>query len=307
MIALPEMLAKGYSRKLTIGLLAAGGTLGILFPPSIPMMLYASMTNESLGALFMGGVIPGLILSGMFCIYVAIVAGKDRNIQRETRATVPEIIRAAREGLGGLITIVIIMGGIYTGIITPTESGGIAGVYSIILCLFIYRSLSHNTLRKALLDAARISSMIMLIVIGANICGQVILMAQISQNILLWVKSQQLPTWVIILSINIFLIIMGGPLEAVSILVITLPILYPLMTGLGFSGIWFAIVMVINMELALISPPEGLNLFILQDMAKSTAGEVSRGVIPFLIIIGIFLVLISAIPSLSTWLPSLMQ
>jgi len=307
MIALPEMLSRGYDRKFTIGLLAAGGTLGILFPPSIPMMLYASMTNESLGALFMGGVIPGLILSGMFCIYVAFVVGRDRNVQREPKASFPEIISGTKEAAGGLITIVIIMGGIYSGIITPTESGGIAAVYSIILCFSLYRSLSSQGLKKALLDSTRISAMIMLIVIGANISGQVILMAQISQNILLWVKSLQLPTWVIILSINIFLIIMGGPLEAISILVITLPILYPLMTGLGFSGIWFAIVMVINMELALISPPEGLNLFILQDMAKSTASEVSRGVIPFLIIIGIFLVLISAVPSLSTWLPSLMQ
>ncbi len=307
MIALPEMLARGYDRKFTIGLLAAGGTLGILFPPSIPMMLYASMTNESLGALFMGGVIPGLILSGMFCLYVALVAGRDKNVQRQPRATFSEILSGTKEAAGGLITIFIIMGGISSGIITPTESGGVAGIYSIILCLFLYRSLSAQNLKKALLDATRISAMIMLIVIGANISGQVILMAQISQNILLWVKSMQLPTWVIILSINIFLIIMGAPLEAVSILVITLPILYPLMTGLGFSGIWFAIVMVINMELALISPPEGLNLFILQDMAKSTAGEVSRGVVPFLIIIAIFLCLISAVPSLSTWLPSLMQ
>ncbi len=307
MIALPEMLARGYDRKFTIGLLAAGGTLGILFPPSIPMMLYASMTNESLGALFVGGVIPGLILSGMFCIYVAIVAGRDKNVRREPRASLGEIFQGTQEALGGLITIIIIMGGIYSGIITPTESGGIAGIYSIILCFFLYRSLSPQGLRKALLDGARISAMILLIIIGANISGQVILMAQISQKILLYVKSLGLPTWVVILSVNIFLIIMGGPLEAISILVITLPILYPLMTGLGFSGIWFAIIMVVNMELALISPPEGLNLFILQDMAKATAGEVSRGVIPFLIIIGIFLALVCAVPSLSTWLPSLMQ
>jgi len=307
MIALPEMLARGYDRKFTIGLLAAGGTLGILFPPSIPMMLYASMTNESLGALFMGGVIPGLILSGMFCLYVAVVAGRDKNVEREPRASLKEIIHATKDTTGGLITIIIIMGGIYTGIITPTESGGVAGIYSIVLCVLLYRTLSFRELRQALLDAAKISSMIMLIVIGANISGQVILMAQISQKILLWVKSLGLPIWVVILSINIFLIIMGGPLEAVSILVITLPILHPLVTGLGLSGVWFAVIMVINMELALISPPEGLNLFILQDMAKSTAGEVSRGVIPFLIVIGIFLFLISAIPTLATWLPSLMQ
>ena len=307
LIALPEMFSRGYDRKMTIGLLAAGGTLGILFPPSIPMMLYASMTNESLGALFMGGVIPGLILSGMFCIYVAFVAGRDKNLRREPRASFKEIVRATQEAAGGLVTIIVIMGGIYSGIITPTESGGIAGVYSLILCLFIYRTLSGAKLKRALLDGARVSAMIMLIVIGANISGQVILMAQISQKILLYVKSLGLPNWVIILSINIFLIIMGGPLEAVSILVITLPILYPLITGLGFSGLWFAVIMVINMELALISPPEGLNLFILQDMAKATASEVSWAVIPFLIIIGLFLVLISSVPSLTTWLPAVMQ
>ena len=177
MIALPEMLARGYDRKFTIGLLAAGGTLGILFPPSIPMMLYASMTNESLGALFMGGVIPGLILSGMFCLYVAWVVSRDKNVQRQPKASLAEILSGTKEAAGGLITIIIIMGGIYSGIITPTESGGVAGVYSIILCFFLYRTLSLQNLRKALLDAARISAMIMLIVIGANISGQVILMA----------------------------------------------------------------------------------------------------------------------------------
>jgi C4-dicarboxylate transporter DctM subunit len=131
-------------------------------------------------------------------------------------------------------------------------------------------------------------------------------MSQISQKVLLAVKAMELPGWVIILSINIFLIIAGGPLEAISILVITLPILYPLITGLGFSGLWFAVIMVINMELALISPPEGLNLFVLQNLAKSNAAEVSRAVIPFLVIIGLFLVLISSFPGLTTWLPQVL-
>ncbi|HYB20640.1 MAG TPA: TRAP transporter large permease subunit [Thermodesulfobacteriota bacterium] len=307
MIALPEMLARGYDRKLVIGLLAAGGTLGILFPPSIAMILYGSMTNESVGSLFMAGLIPGLILSGMFCLYVAIVAGRDKNIQREPRASAKEIVEATRDAAGGLITILIIIGGIYSGIFTPTESGGVAGVYSLCLCSFIYHSLSWQGIKKSIFDTAKISAMIMLIIIGANISGQVILMAQISQQILTFVKSLELPTWVVILSINLFLIIMGGPLEAISILVITLPILYPLVTGLGFSGLWFAVIMVINMELALISPPEGLNLFILQNLAKSTASEVSRGVIPFLVIIALFLILISCWPGLTTWLPSVIM
>jgi C4-dicarboxylate transporter DctM subunit len=159
-------------------------------------------------------------------------------------------------------------------------------------------------LKKSILEMIRVNSMIMFIVIGANLVGQVVLMAQIPQNLLAFVKAMAVPPWVVILSINVFLILLGGPLEAITILVITLPILYPLVISLGFSGLWFAVIMVVNMELALISPPEGLNLFILQTMAKSTAAEVSWGVVPFLIIMGIFLALISLVPSLTTWLPS---
>lgn len=305
LIALPEMLSRGYSRELTIGLLAAGGTLGILFPPSVPLILYASMTNESIGSLFMAGVIPGIILSGMFCGYVAVVARKDKNLQRQPRASFKEIINATKEAAGGLGTILIIIGGIYSGIFTPTESGGIAAFYCTVLCLFVYQSLSLDGLKQSILETARISSFIMLIIIGANITGQVILMAQISQQILTFIKSAGLPPWLIILSINIFLVIMGMPLEAISILVITLPILYPVVTGLGFSGVWFGIIIVVNMEMALISPPEGVNLFILQNLAQSNASEVTRGVIPFVIIMGIFLALISCFPILATWLPSL--
>lgn len=307
MIALPEMLARGYSRKLTIGLLAAGGTLGILFPPSLPLLLYASMTNESIGSLFMGTLVPGLILAAMFCIYMAVAAGRDKNIQRQPRATFKEIMITTKGAIGGLITIIIIMGGIYSGIFTPTESGGIAAIYSVILCAFIYRTLSKEGLKKSLLEITTINAMIMMIIIGANLTQQVILMGQIPQNILKALTSFQISPWVIILSINIFLIIMGGPLEAITILVITLPMLYPIVTQLGFSGVWFAVIMMINMELALISPPEGMNLFILQNMAKSNAAEVSWGVVPFLIIMGLFLALISLVPSLVTWLPALLK
>jgi C4-dicarboxylate transporter, DctM subunit len=307
LVALPEMLARGYSRRFTIGLLAAGGTLGILFPPSLPLMLYGAMTGESLGALFMGTLIPGLILAAMFCLYVAVVAGMNKNIERAPRASFNEILAATKHAAGGLITIVIIMGGIYSGIFTPTESGGVAATYSIILCCFIYRTLSLKRLKESALEATRLNSMIMFIVIGANITGQVVLMSQIPANLLAFIKGAEVPVWLVIVMINIFLIILGGPLEAITILVITLPILYPLVTGLGFSGLWFAVIMMINMELALISPPEGLNLFILQDLAKSTAAEVSRGVIPYLVIIALFLALISLVPSLTTWLPAVVM
>lgn len=307
LIALPEMLSKGYSRKFTIGLLAAGGTLGILFPPSLPLMLYGAMTGESIGSLFLATLIPGLILAAMFCLYVAFSAGRDPNIKRERKASFKEILAATKEALGGLITIVIIMGGIYSGIFTPTESGGVAAVYSIILCCFIYRTLSAKGLKNSVLQLVKINSMIMFIVIGANLTGQVILMAQIPHNLLAFFKTAELPLWVVIVLINVFLIILGGPLEAITILVITLPILYPLVTGLGFSGLWFSVIMMINMELALISPPEGLNLFILQDLAKAPADEVWRGVLPYLVLIALFLLLISLVPGLTSWLPALIM
>jgi C4-dicarboxylate transporter DctM subunit len=199
------------------------------------------------------------------------------------------------------------MGGIYTGVFTPTESGGVACFYSVLICTLLYRSLSVKDLKKALLEGARINAMIMMIIIGANLTQQVILMTQIPQNALAWVQSMEVAPWIILLGVNVFLFILGMPLEAVSILVITLPILYPLIIGLGFSGLWFAVIMVINMEMALISPPEGLNLFILQDLAKATAAEVTRGVIPFIVIMAVFLLLISIFPELATWLPALMQ
>jgi len=307
LIALPELLKRGYNREMSIGLLAAGGTLGILFPPSIAMMLYGAMTNESIGFLFIAGVIPGLILSLMFCLYVGWKAGRDPGIQRETRAGAGEILATGLKASGGLGTIVIIMGGIYTGVFTPTESGGIACFYSVLICTLVYRSLTAKGLKEALMEGARINAMIMMIIIGANLTQQIILMSQIPQNVLAWVQSIEVAPWVIILAVNVFLFALGMPMEAVSILVITLPILYPLITGLGFSGLWFAVVMVVNMEMALISPPEGLNLFILQNLAKATAAEVTRGVIPFIVIMAVFLLLVCSFPELATWLPALMQ
>jgi len=306
-IAFPEMLKRGYSREVTIGLLAAGGTLGILFPPSIALIYYSAVTFESLSALFLAGVIPGIILCGFFIIYMIIVGMKDKNIQVDKRASFKEIGQSIRKSFGGLMVIVIIMGGIYSGLFTPTEAGAVAAVYSIFLCVVLYRTLSWDKLKKSIMKAGKVSSMIILIIIGANIAGNFITMSQITQDIIKYINALHAPNWLYILMINILLIIMGGPLEAVSIEVITLPILFPVIMALGFNPLWFAVILVVNMELALISPPEGINLFILQDVSKSTTQEVWKGVMPFLVIIGLFLILMSAFPILTTWLPSIVR
>ena len=306
-IALPEMLKRGYSRQTSIGLLAAGGTLGILFPPSIALIMYASLTFESLGDLFLAALIPGLILVFLFCAYMVVVGLRGKNIRRDERASLSEIWQATRESIGGLLVIVIIMGGIYSGIFTPTEAGAVAVLYSIFLTTVWYKTLTLHGLTKCIIKAGKISSMIILIIIGANITGNFITMSQLTQDLLALVKTLALPSGLYLAFIIVLLIILGGPLEAVSIMVITVPVLYPVIKAIGFDGLWFGIIQVIAGELALISPPEGINLFILQSIGKSTAAEVSRGVIPFLILMGIFLVLISVFPGLTTWLPAVLK
>jgi C4-dicarboxylate transporter DctM subunit len=302
-IAMPEMLKRGYSRKTTIGLLAAGGTLGILFPPSIALIMYSAITFESLGALFLGAVIPGIVLSLMFIAYMVYVGTKDKGIQRDKRASGREIFQATKESLGGLIVIAIIMGGIYSGLFTPTEAGAFAALYSIFLCTVWYRTLTWRQLQACVLKAGKISGMIILIIAAANVAGNLITMTQITQNLLSLIQSWPVSPWLYMVFIIIFLIILGGPLEAVSIMVITCPILYPIIKAMGFDGIWFGVIMVVTGETALISPPEGINLFILQEIGKATAAEVAKGVVPFLIIMGLFLVLLFLFPSMATWLP----
>jgi len=302
---LPEMLKRGYNRKISIGLLAAGGTLGILFPPSLALIFYSAITFESLGSLFLAAVIPGLILSLFFIGYMVVVGLRDPNIRRDPRANLAEIWQATQESLGGLIVILIIMGGIYSGLFTPTEAGAMAVLYSIALCTFWYKTLPWPRLKTCILKAGKISGMIILIIIGANVTGNLITMTQITQDLLKLINSLAIPSWLYLVFILIFLIILGGPLEAVSIMVITCPILYPVIKALGFDGLWFGIIMVVTGEMALISPPEGINLFILQEIGKATAAEVSRGVIPFLVLMGVFLALISIFPGLTTWLPAL--
>ena len=306
-IALPEMLKRGYSRQTSLGLLAAGGTLGILFPPSIALIMYASLTFESLGDLFLAALIPGVILVFLFCAYMVVVGLRDKNIRRDERASLSEIWQATRESIGGLLVIVIIMGGIYSGIFTPTEAGAVAVLYSIFLTTVWYKTLTLQRLAKCIIKAGKISSMIILIIIAANITGNFITMSQLTQDLLALVKTLALPSGLYLAFIIVLLIILGGPLEAVSIMVITVPVLYPVIKAIGFDGLWFGIIQVIAGELALISPPEGINLFILQSIGKSTAAEVSRGVIPFLILMGIFIVLISVFPGLTTWLPAVLK
>jgi C4-dicarboxylate transporter DctM subunit len=306
-IALPEMLKRGYSRVTTIGLLAAGGTLGILFPPSVGLIFYSALTGESIAKLFMAAVLPGVLLCLMFIAYIMWVGARDKNIERDKRANLKEIFQAFKEALGGLVVILIIIGGIYSGYFTVTEAGAVAVLYSIFLTVFWYKTMTFSDLKACVLKAARMGGMLNLIIVAANIAAILITMSHVTQDLIQWTQTMSFPPWVFIAFIMIIMIILGGPLEAVSIMVICCPILYPIVISLGFDGIWFGVAMVINTELAIISPPEGMNLFVLQQMSGGTSTEVWKAVMPYLYIMAVFLAIVLLWPPLTLWLPSVVK
>ena len=304
-IAIPEMLARGYDRPLVLGAVAAGGTLGILIPPSIPMILYGAITDESIGKLFMSGVVPGVIMTLMF---TAIVVYRSRNLQREAAATWDERISALKKSIWGLFLPIIVVGGIYTGIFTPTEAAGIGTVYSLFITFCVYRTLTLKDMPGILNDTIKTTCMIFAIMIGASLFGFVLTILDAPQALTNYVAGLQTSRWVVFIAINCLLLFLGCILESVSIIFITLPILFPLIMSLGFDPIWFNVVMLLNLELALITPPVGMNLFVLQGISPdSKMTDIVKGVIPFGLAMFVLIFILCLFPELATWLPTVVK
>lgn len=304
-IAIPEMLSRGYDRRLVLGTVAAGGTLGILIPPSIPMILYGAITDESIGKLFMSGVVPGILL--MF-LFIGVVVYYSRNLELEAPAPWHERFSALRKSIWGLLLPVIVVGGIYTGAFTPTEAAGVGTLYSLIITFLIYRTLTLRDLPKILGDTIRTTCMIFAIMIGASLFGFVLTILDAPQALTEYVAGMALGKWMVFVAINILLLFLGCILESVSIIFITLPILFPLIMRLGFDPIWFNVVMLINLELALITPPVGMNLFVLQGVSpESKMTDIIRGVIPFAGVMALEILLLCFVPEIATWLPSVIK
>lgn len=304
-IAIPEMLSRGYDRSLVLGAVAAGGTLGILIPPSIPMILYGAITDESIGKLFMSGVVPGAILTILF---IMVVVYRSRNLPLEAPASWDERLSALKKSFWGLMLPVIVVGGIYSGVFTPTEAAGIGTVYSFIITFLIYRTLSLKDMPEILEDTIKTTCMIFAIMIGASLFGFVLTILDAPQALTNFVVDMQTNRWVIFVAINILLLFLGCILESVSIIFITLPILFPLIVKLGFDPIWFNVVMLINLELALITPPVGMNLFVLQGISPdSKMTQIIKGVIPFGVIMASEILLLCFFPQIATWLPTIVK
>lgn len=304
-MASPEMLKRGYDRKLVVGSVAAGGTLGILIPPSIPMILYGTITDESVGKLFMSGVVPGALLTVLFICYI-VFASWDK--PREPRSSHAEKMKSLRENIWGLFLPVIIIGGIYTGIFTPTEAAAVGTVYALAITFFVYRSVTIQDMPAILRATIKTSCMIFSIMIGAMLFGYILTILQVPQALMRLVTEGDLNRWIVMLGINIMLLILGCVLETVSIILIILPMLYPIIKALGFDPIWFNVVLLINMELALITPPVGMNLFVIKGISEdSSIQDIIAGAAPFAAIMVFEILLLCFVPEIATWLPSVLK
>ncbi|WP_409366607.1 TRAP transporter large permease [Lysinibacillus sp. 38-6] len=305
-IMIPAMISAGYQKRYSMGLVAAGGTLGILIPPSVPLIIYGITSEQSIGELFMAGVIPGLALTGIL-IVAAIFYAKRNGFKGDEPASWRERGRKSLKAIWGGFLPFLILGTIYSGVVTPTESAVIAVFYGLIVSLFIYREMKLKDFREVLVESINITAMIFLIIGAASLFGLYLTNAQVPQQVGAWIAESDMNKWIFMIIVNILFFIMGMFLEAVSIILITLPILLPILVHFDINLIHFAIIMTINMELGMITPPVGLNLFVVSGIAKEKLGEVVKGVIPFIILMIVFLAIVVILPQLSLWLPEQMK
>ncbi|HGO5822978.1 TPA: C4-dicarboxylate TRAP transporter large permease protein DctM [Mannheimia haemolytica] len=302
-IAIAGMVRSGYPVGFGTGIICNAGTLGILIPPSVVMVVYAASTETSVGKLFMAGVIPGTLLGVALMIAIYIVA-RIKNLPAQPRASVKEWFRAARKAIWGLLLMVIILGGIYSGIFTPTEAAAVAAVYSWFVAVFIYKDVRLRDCPKVLLESAKLSVMLMFIIANAMLFAHVLTTEQIPQLITATVVEWNLQPWTFLLVVNIVLLIAGAFMEPSAIILILAPILFPIAVQLGIDPIHLGIIMVVNMEIGLITPPIGLNLFVASAVSKMPLSDVIRAAMPWLLLLLTFLILITYIPAISLALPN---
>ena len=306
-VAIPEMSKRGYPRSFVLGLLAAGGTLGILIPPSIPMIVYGFVTEESVIKLFLAGVGPGLLLVGLFIAFSMAFAYFSPACEpppREAgRAGWTERRDSGLRALPSLALAVLIIWGIYRGIFTPTEAAAVGFALSLVITGLILRTLTWEKLRQAALDAMTTTVTILLIVAGAKVFGKAITLYRIPQDLSAFITANFSEAWLFMLVVAAVLVVMGLFLEALSMLLIMVPVLAPSLAPLGIDPIWFGIFFVIMIECALITPPVGLNLYVIQAVGQAGMGEVARGVWPFLLLMLLTVLICYLIPGIVLYIP----
>jgi C4-dicarboxylate transporter DctM subunit len=301
-ILMPAMVEHGFPKRFGVGVIATSGSLGLLVPPSLILILYGVSTNSSIGALFMAGIVPAMILAAMLGVVTWFIAWRN-DYPRMPRASWVQRFRAFREAIWGLLLTVVVLVGIYRGLFTPTEAAAVSAVYAFFITVFVYGELKLRDVPKVLLNAANLSAMLLYIITNAVLFSFLMTSEQIPQAMAAWIIQMKFGVVAFLLVVNIVLLLAGNVMEPSSILLIMAPILFPLAVNLGINPIHFGILMAVNMEVGLCHPPVGLNLYVASGIAKMGISEVTIAVLPWLCVMLIFLVMVTYIPEISLWLP----
>ncbi|MFG6465117.1 TRAP transporter large permease [Roseateles sp. BYS87W] len=305
-VILPAMVKQGFPNKFGAGIITTSGSLGILIPPSIAMVMYSVSTNVSVGAMFIAGIVPGLVLAFLLGLTTWNIARKN-NYPRLPKATFKERLVAFKESVWGLLLIVVVMGGIYSGMFTPTEAAAMAAVYAFIIAVFVYKDLPLKRLPKVLLDSASMSAMLLYIITNAVLFSFLMTSENIPQAMADWMIAQGFGPIAFLLVVNILLLLAGNVMEPSSIILILAPILFPVAIKLGIDPIHFGILIVVNMEVGMCHPPVGLNLYVASGITKMGISELTMAVMPWLLTMLGFLLVVTYWPGLTLWLPHLLM
>ena len=304
-IVIAGMVKAGYSKPFAAGVICNAGTLGILIPPSIVMVVYGAATETSVGKLFMAGVIPGMML-GLMLMGAIYIRARMLDVPRQPRATMSEIVRSGRDSLWGLMLIVIILGGIYGGIFTPTEAAAVAAVYAFFIAVFVYRDIGLKQVPHVLLESGKVTVMLMFIVANALLFAHVLTTERIPQQIAETIVGWGMAPWQFLLVVNVLLLIAGMFMEPTGIILIMAPILFPIATRLGIDPVHLGIIMVVNLEIGMVTPPIGLNLFVTAGITNMSIMQVARAALPWTLVLLLFLAIITYVPAITMFLPNML-
>ncbi|MEL7566449.1 MAG: TRAP transporter large permease [Dehalobacterium sp.] len=303
-IMIPAMVKNNYSKQYSMGLVAASGTLGIIIPPSLNLIIYASVTGASVGDLFIAGIIPGLLMGGVICVSTIIYA-KRKGFGQITPISWSHRWKVTGNAIWALLLPVLILGTIYSGVVTPTEASVVSGVYAVLVSVLIYKEVKFRDIKPILTETIHIVSMIFLIIACAQIFSMFLTINQVPQYAAQWISEHGLNRWSFLALCSLLFFILGMFLEGSAVTLITIPILFPIINYLGIDLVHFGIFFMLNLEISLITPPVGLNLFVVSGIANERIETAIRGIVPYIFLMFLVVFIVAVYPGLTLFLTNL--